>query len=131
MSVLRIPRVTLVLVSSLFLVLPSGWCCWIDLAFAAPGEHAKRSCCAHKLPASPADGTPEPTRRDNCPCDQRQSTLLAKAHVDAPDLSSPVLTALIPAQCHLIHGRIVDFVRDVPIVSAQPPLHLVHCLWLC
>ncbi len=133
----HLARVTLVLAASLMFCLPPGWCCWVGFGCASPGEscgHTLPSCCAHKLPTpppAPSNGDPEPGRRDNCPCEQRQSPVLAKTNVHAPDLSTPALTALIPARSQEIDGLMFATLRDVPVSVVEPCLHLVHCVWLC
>ena len=120
---------SLVLCNAFLLALPQGWCCFVPVPSACPNEapaNAKCSHCSRDVKHEPSAPTPEPAKPDKvCCC---QSDTLAGLNAEKfqldPGLVAPVSAAAdIPlpnrsaeiARCHLL----------------SPPLHLVHCVWLC
>jgi len=125
----------LVLACSLLLALPPGWCCYFPgsrtpSGKACAGTDSVRSCCS-KYQAHPSNQEPEPQQPFNCPCDERLSTPLEHSQACTLDLSLPSVLAPIATVPEHIANLHVGFVGDTSPLAAEPPLHLLNCLWLC
>jgi len=127
----------LVLVCSVLLALPPGWCCYFpgckpsaENASTCPDQ--VRTCCKHRAHPTPSNQEPEPKQPFNCPCDERLSTPVEHSQAWALDLSLPTFVApvaTIPEQ--LITNRYAGFLGETSSLAAEPPHHLLNCLWLC
>jgi hypothetical protein len=120
------PLISLMLASSLLLVLPRGWCC-IFAALGAKVTPAKGCCCHPEGPADPAV-PPQPRPVKYCPCAERNT--VAPEHPELP--SADVL--LCVGMTDLPPPRPLVLALDRPRSSwlaHPPPLHLLHCAWLC
>ena len=131
---MRSRRLTsLVLVCSLPLLLPRGWCC----IFAGPVKAAltespppRLGCCCctgQPPPAEPRQpGPPRPVK--HCPCYDRDTTLPSGPEKVAPNLlpSGAVIGPALPEEAP------AALVGPVPaLLLLPPPLHVLNCLWLC
>jgi hypothetical protein len=118
----------LVLVCSLPLLLPGGWCCLLGAAPLRPARQtapqaAACPCC--RPTGEPAPATPLPQQ---CPCAGRTTTPPPAAQPVSPDFS---LATVLPASvlpCRLARG-----IRPAPTrpPATGPALHLRLCVWLC
>ena len=144
--VLRGTGRVLTLVCGVLLALPPGWCC-----AAIAGQ-----CCGPTLPSAPATSkcctgktcagqtcssgcltelTHEHSAtlpKPNCPCDasccERPPADLPK--VERPALDLGTVGVLVPFANAADHP-VVAILVNVPPRSAFPPLHVLHCVWLC
>jgi hypothetical protein len=139
----------LVLLCSLPLVLPRGWCCIFAgplkaaLTKVAPsrpgccpctGERCRScaggTCCSCATQTPPADpgqpDTPRPVK--HCPCADRDTTLSSGPEQGSPDLLPPEPLA----ELTLPVVALARFLGAVPAFPFHPPpLHVLKCLWLC
>jgi hypothetical protein len=131
---MRSRRLTsLILVCSLPLVLPRGWCC----IFAGPVKVARTTaapprlgcCCCSGWPLASEPRQPDPPRPvKHCPCSDRDTTLPYGPEKGDPDLL-PSGSVIGPA---LSVGAVAALVETVPALPfLPPPLHVLNCLWLC
>src|SRR5262245_14200997 len=139
----------LVLVCSLPLILPRGWCCLFagpvraalkKLAAPRPGRCpctgasccscAGGCCCSCAVESAPArhgkPDTPRPVK--HCPCSDRDTTLPSGPEKCDADLlpPDPVIGPSLPVEPPPIFAR-----ATLPFPSPPPPLHVLKCLWLC
>lgn len=118
----------LVIVCSLLLAAPFGWCCFVP-AFAQAEETAPVRCphCPQHdepRPAAP-DESPSPAEPMNCPCLEKQATARDGSEKFQPNL----VTLAVPVALD-----VPAVAREVPTSSAfssSQSLHLLHCVWLC
>ncbi len=137
-SLRRVVTVALCLVAAL----PPGWCCYVGAAgccgrvstgaaetVPAPCDGCCGSCCC---PAEgPASRPNEPPRRlplRTCRCCLEQ---VMKQPDRVPRLAAPQAAVVLPA----IAPPGPDLADSLPPadrpVTFSPPLHLLHCVWLC
>lgn len=126
----------LVLACSVLLALPPGWCCYFPICRpsaenASAGTDQVRTCCKHHAHPSPSNQEPEPKQPFNCPCDERLSTPVEHSQAWALDLSLPTFVAPVATIPELITNRYAGFLGETSSLAAEPPLHLLNCLWLC
>lgn len=131
----------LVLVCSLLLAMPQGWCCILAsympkaTGTAASGTKSLAGCCpCQPLQSDPSD-TPTPAEKPSaptntiCPCADRHATLPDAPSVEQVDagfvLFLPPLSLVAPG----IEHRAAVAGADLP--PPTPPLHVLHCVWLC
>jgi len=123
---------SLVLCNALLLTLSQGWCCFVPLPTACPDEApAEVTDCCHRsdgVKQKPAAPTPEPAKPLKACC--RQPDTLAgpnaeKFHLDL-GLVAPVSITALGLTLPYAPGRI-----DHGFHPLSPPLHLLHCVWLC
>lgn len=138
------------LACGLLLALPPGWCCGLtggaccgsppfqnpeagcrDEGCARPA--CGGGCCCAEPPAPistlPADAPkPHPDRPCDTVCCERAPAAVPKVEQPLPDLGP----AGVEVPLVLVPDRDTGTVRaDAPPRSAFPPLHLLHCVWLC
>jgi hypothetical protein len=127
---------SLVLVCSLPLLLPRGWCC----IFAGPVKAALTkspaprlgccgcTCCTGEPPASEPRQPHLPRPVKHCPCADRDTTLPSGPEKGDPNLlpSGSVIGPPLPEEALAI---LVGPVPALPFLP--PPLHVLNCLWLC
>src|SRR5437588_9238821 len=123
---------SLVFCNALLLALPQAWCCFVPLPTAcpdeAPVEVAECCPCSDSVKQKPAAPTPEPAKPLKACCCQPDTLAgpnAEKFHLDlgvvapvsatAPDLPLPNAPGQIDHGFHLL----------------SPPLHVLHCVWLC
>jgi hypothetical protein len=122
-----------VLLCSLPLILPRGWCC----IFAGPVKAAMtrsappraRCCSCAGGPASADPKKPDPPQPvKHCPCSDRDTTLLAGSAMGDTDLlpPEPVADLTLPREALTVFLK-----TDSAYHFHAPPLHLLKCLWLC
>ena len=109
------------------IVLPVGGWCWLPIMYACQASEKAKPCCAKhsEAPVQPQ----APSKFPRCCCKPQQA-LLRTALDDSPQdpvnalpsASTPTSTAM-PA---LAAPMMVSVVGD-----PSPPLHLLHCVWLC
>lgn len=128
---------SLVLVCSLTLALPPGWCCMFAPQTITTTAVRPDSCCC-TCPASTAKGQPksEPAKSPSaplpkhCPCTDRQTILSASATAEQADVAVAILAILPVFDIWPLEAGIV---RRVDSDAHPPPvrLHVLHCQWLC
>jgi hypothetical protein len=130
----------LVLASALPLTLPSGWCCMLALSLGA-GRNAPPAgqrptparcagcCCTVPTTAAPGEPAPRPVppRPGSCPCVERDATAPADFKAPAFDLCVTAPLAFAPAPAA---PDVAAAVQPCP-PPQLPPLHVLHCVWLC
>ena len=125
---------SLVLVCSLPLLLPRGWCCIfagpVQVALAEPPPvRPGCCCCCTGEPPSTEPLLPDPPRPvKHCPCYDRDTTLPSGPEKEAPDLL-PSGAVIGPAPLEGPPAALVETVPSLPFLP--PPLHVLNCLWLC
>jgi hypothetical protein len=115
---------------SLLIVLPIGWCCWLPSAPTKEAAEPAESCCCPKKPAAPAKPNEEPREAPECCCDPQPATLNDdfSGKDDAKQLTNVLPVSLLDNQVTEVGGLHVE----PPLLpTARPPLHLLHCVWLC
>lgn len=109
----------LVLVCSLPLALPQGWCCML----ARPTPTASKCCC----PCGPASADPTPLR--HCPCAERNATLPGQA---VEKLTMDVEAAPVaPVVLAVANSPAAVDQAPVPHPGPRRSLHVLHCRWHC
>ena len=111
------------------LVMPLGWCCWLVPSLAvARTETPEPACCCccdreENAPAKPKEAPDVPP----CCCKP-----LPMAFLTMPDDTDAPLPAL-PVMFESPQDFIADFMwmQAVIHIDPSPPLHILHCLWLC
>lgn len=87
------------------------------------------SCCSGSGPSCPAVPAPIPLDSPRCPYCQNDPTLPPTAERFETFLPQPVLVvAVCPLTPPLLHCTLVEWTREH---APAPPLHILHCLWLC
>jgi len=123
---------SLVLVCSLFLALPQGWCCMAASAGSATSASpTKQAVCSHCAVAAKKDSSEKQpvVPAKSCPCAERV-TLLAAPAVHAADVSI-FLVAILPVTQL---PRAPEPVYEQVASTTYPPpcrLHVFECVWLC
>jgi hypothetical protein len=124
----------LVILVSLLLALPPGWCC--TEALPNRGEDptpARRSCChtqakapAGQLPAQPHKQAP--AERRGCACPDRNSATVRGVKISPVEVGLP-LTPIPPRAVAVLNeaGRTASAGRS----TSSPSPQLLHCVWLC
>jgi hypothetical protein len=129
---LGVARQLLTSIAAALLALPPGWCCHLPHAAAAPPAKAASSCCTRHGPRAPSvppgRGGDVPEKVCCCPAD---AGLPPAPETPAPPPDLPALTLLDAADLtpslSLEDGWPPAFWSHV----VSPPLHVLHCLWLC
>ena len=121
---------SLVLGCGLLLALPAGWCCLFACQGAPQDQPAACTCCCGGEPGCPPARQPRPAPAEpgKCPCADRDSTAPAGPKIIGGGLSLPAP----PAPAHVVPCRVATAgVADVDHPPLGPPVHLLHCVWLC
>jgi hypothetical protein len=130
----------LVLIYSLVLALPAGWCCMLPLPSAPAALRASAPikpcgcCCGCTMdepaspPSSPSRKTPVPSDPAKCCCADRHTIISSGPEQLGPDL---MLVGSIPLDEVL--SAFVGLLNDSPLSGPFPcrPLHILDCVWLC
>jgi hypothetical protein len=142
----------LTLTCCVLLTLPPGWCCEVAAgqccgptlpptttapaveyctSKACSGTTCAHGCCS-KEPASQHE-TPAPTpQKPSRPCD---TTCCEHPPIAAPKVERPVIDlgaiGIQDVYSVTAPGRAITIPVDEPPRSAFPPLHILHCVWLC
>jgi hypothetical protein len=122
--------------SSLMLLLPQSWCCWLIPANscqqnAVAASHQPERCCGCK---HTNDSKPEPTRRSPCPQHGACADSLrdwAKPVTPSWDDGFNSIAYLLPLGLALTgdSANLLDQDHFERILS--PPLHVQQCVWRC
>lgn len=128
---------SLVLVCSLTLALPPGWCCMLAAQVTPTTTTRPGSCCC-TCPAPGEKGQPksDPAKSPtaplpkHCPCTDRQTVLTAGVSAEQVD-GGVILFAILPV--FDIRPVLAGIVGRVDSDAHPPPLrlHVLHCQWLC
>jgi hypothetical protein len=141
----------LAFVCGVVLALPPGWCCKATAggccgpALPSPPAPAPAGCCTSKscaseacarscCPKEPADERPAPAPthpKPNRPCD---TACCEQAPTIAPKVEPPVDLGPVGVQTTFTETadpEAVAVLVGVPPRAAFPPLHILHCVWLC
>jgi len=124
---------SLVVLQTLLLALPPGWCCAAASAESAPFVNEGRWCCQAlgqeiESTGRPPDSHSPPRRPAAECCCPREATAPQKTAPPANDSALPVF-AVAPVS--------VARLTELPAQSAtgvwpgDPPLHVLQCEWLC
>jgi hypothetical protein len=120
----------LVLLSSLVLVPPPGWCCLV--ARPAPESRQTKTCCGcphcQRSEAQTSRSEQPPAESSKCPCFDRHTTLSDASRPLATD-ATVVTTLVVPAALPPGAGLVCPDRAVAPLASSS--LHLIHCVWLC
>ena len=122
----------LVLICSLQLALPQGWCCQLiasaakSVAETATSEATCHSCCHRNAVPEPTEKPTEPSKGD-CSCTARDTLLPDTVKQINADffVYLPVPGNVTPITA--IAADTAEFDHSLPTC----PLHVIHCLWLC
>ncbi len=120
---------------SVLIVMPFGWCCWLPTAAAEqPKAPMENCCCSHAKPAkSPAPAKPaeEKPETPSCCCELAPVAVLTDVP-DGTDLKPVVVLAVLPTSIDEISlDACVGWLTAPFLHLNSPPLHLLHCVWLC
>jgi hypothetical protein len=119
----------LLLICSLILVFPPGWCCVIACAKAQPSAAPPikaACCCAEKTKPSESPSLPTPPLK-NCCC----ITALTKPPAGGETPQPDAIASLAPSRLESGPSRIADTLYDTPSLPSSRTLHLLVCVWLC
>jgi hypothetical protein len=122
-------RRILVHLCSVLLATPIGWCCWLPVVHAADekAEVAKCCCCVPKEKPVKPQGAPEPSR--SCCCDP---LLVASSTSELTGKeATPALPAVLVPSASITAISLAIALNPPSLHDPSPPLHLLHCLWLC
>jgi hypothetical protein len=137
-----LPR-SLAILSGLLLALPQGWCCFFGVADccakpqqtqkeeSAPPTPKRSCCCCLEQPSGePTDSepVPPPTKPAKSCCCEKQPTAPPKAVQQLPDLDALPSTLPIPLTTD---AREESVPAGQVFIGPSPPLHVLHCIWLC
>lgn len=111
-------------------VMPVGWCCWlIPPTIDAEAESPPQTCCC--CPVS--DESPAPSKdlpqAPPCCCDP-----VPAAYLTLPDdevVPTPSLVFTFVVNLDLLFHSVTEHLLTVAIDPSPPPLHVLHCIWLC
>ncbi len=136
-------RQLLAAVLCLMVLLPPGWCCYVGGgtcceesipktadAAPAPCDGCSRGCCCPpNRPASAKPAQPKSPRPiKTCCCCQKYTA-------DRPKPSRGPAVVAAPALLPTVVPMPADLGEPLPAepwpIVFLPPLHLVHCVWLC
>jgi hypothetical protein len=119
-------------VMTVLLVLPQGWCCLVPRLLPKAKEAEAACCCCHTQPEAPKpseDPKPsEPSEPFACCCEPREATPDQPAGIDSQPLPIAILPTieLSPAEISFVSASV-----NRNCVTADPPLHILLCVWLC
>jgi len=127
---------TLVLFCGLTLVLPPGWCCVMVAAPCCQGKKHREPAretpvcphCQSETPSAPGDDAPvKPKRGPVCCCDKELPTLASRT------TPTPQAVAIVTAveETAAAPSPLSSSTLWLAVHSGLPPLHILHCLWLC
>ncbi|HEV3146634.1 MAG TPA: hypothetical protein VGZ47_22290 [Gemmataceae bacterium] len=132
---------SLVLLCSLLLALPQGWCCLVGAAPCCnqqqpaekqelPAKH-KSCCCCQELTeheCSKPVPAPKPGKPLKACCCEKALTALPNVERQLPDLVA--LPLAVSVDVPLFHA--VNRIESARRFAVSPfPLHVFHCVWLC
>src|SRR5262245_31822275 len=129
------------LLCSLLLVLPPGWCCAAGVAACCGKQQpvekqeapqtAKNCCCCPEpsdQKCNRRNSTAKPSKpAKSCCCESLPSLLTEKAD-QWPDLVAMPLVILVEELVFDASDRIDS---GHVFVDSSPPLHVLHCVWMC
>lgn len=124
---------SLALLTGLVLALPPCWCCTLTAERgttpARQEQSATHSCCSPKQPPapepSPAPCAPQgPVKK----CCERQTATQADSKWRLPDLPAFAAALLLPDLAPALPAVVLPVVGFDPDL---PPVHVLHCVWLC
>jgi hypothetical protein len=126
----------LVLLHSLTLALPAGWCCMAlsPAAKETPAPPVKPSgCCgcrdeAPSQPVVPAEKAPLPREPGKCLCTDRQTITSSGPEDFNPDMA--LVGTVPPDDREPAHPGPADASR-LSCPGLSRPLHILDCVWLC
>jgi hypothetical protein len=127
---------TLVIVAASLLTLPAGWCCMLPAPTAAQGAPADacKSCCGGCPLSKPNCPAPAKGKDRRPPFPFVSCCYLRTGVPPVRSLAHLVTLAIlasgpdfIAASAALPNWEEVDGRRPGP----SPPLHVLHCVWLC
>ncbi len=124
----------LLLISTVGIVLPAGWCCVGARAEQPQASQPKRaccqrSCCQRRTVRKPVDCGGIPGRPSVRCCCQRDAALPVKRVQQSvtPTVVLPIpVYELTPVVTSVHDGAPSDWLLD-----EGPPLHLLQCVWRC
>jgi len=118
----------LMLVSTLHLALPSGWCCVASARqVEAEAEAPKPGCCCHTEQETPGEKPASLPPARQC-CQPVVSTPAPEPTQTHPDLT--VTSALVLPEAAAALPVVVALANQQVIVTS-PPLHVFLCVWRC
>src|SRR5262245_43108747 len=120
----------LILLCSLVLVLPPGWCCMASHPDTQRAE-AKRCCgCSHcqRTDVPTPVPKPPPVEPFNCPCFDRNSTPPSSPKPLAADAIAVGPRWEFEFEVACVGSPRLD---QISPILANSPRHLVYCTWLC
>jgi hypothetical protein len=130
-------RRILVHLCSLLVLMPFGWCCWLPVLRAQESSKEKAAenpapccCCVPKPAPAPEQPKEESPQTPSCCCEPQPAALLS-APVKAPTIfdALAIVASVVGAPITL---PFLTIPAEIPGHHANsPPLHLLHCLWLC
>ena len=138
----------LALASSVFLVLPEGWCCaLLGNQAQTTNSQAKSNTsdvpettgeccpCCHRSNELAPKQIPSPVvppsgpAKSLCACSDREATLPNTTSVEQVDASFILFLLPLDAMANGTGLRVALVARDRS--PPHPALHVLHCLWLC
>jgi hypothetical protein len=126
---------TLLTACCIVLALPAGWCCYVSPRRLDEGKelptttHAGcRDLCGCQDREQPPPPPSEPSFPWECCCYELNGLLPPAPERADCDLSLPVLLPVAATgTCWEMSRPALDLSLPVP----SPPLHVLHCVWLC
>jgi hypothetical protein len=122
----------LVFCTAVLLALPQGWCCFLPLPTPCREEApAEVAACCHGpdgVRHEPMAPTPEPAKPLKACCCQPDA--LAGPNVEKPQLDLGLVASVSAPAPGLAFANTPGRIDD-GFHLLSPPLHLLHCVWLC
>jgi hypothetical protein len=123
-------RRILVHLCSILLATPIGWCCWLPVVQAAEkAEEADCCCCTAKEKPAPAKSREAPSRAPTCCCDPQPG--VSSASDVTGKAPAPALPAVLVSFSSVAALSSALALAPPSLHDPSPPLHILHCLWLC
>lgn len=132
----------LIALCGILLVLPPGWCCHLQVSPCRPtagvATHEVQQaaiplseCCCCSTPDSTEGNSKAPTDKPapvkkSC-CESTPVIMPEKERVKEQDFLSIPVSLIMGNDWIVVH----KLPCGTPVFDWSPPLHLLHCVWLC
>jgi len=122
-------RRILVHLCSVLLATPIGWCCWLPVVHADEKADEAKCCCTPKeKPVPSKQEAPQPSR--SCCC-EAIPVISSTSELTGKDPASALPAILVPSASLAAISLASSVLDPRSLHDPSPPLHLLHCLWLC
>jgi hypothetical protein len=123
----RSGMILLVHLVSLVIAVPVGWCCRAPLIQANEDSGTGECCCCAERKNPPSEAPAPPT----CCCEPTPAAVLGCSQDEIKQAASEPLAA---ASWPTVYHSFASAENEQPVVISlgrSPPIHVLHCVWLC